>query len=180
MLGRANDLHSGTKMPQSGEGHVIRKAAPILKRVFGSWWSRLIRGGTKLSRLEFEFLLLLIDALPEVMKDVVRTQFEAFNLVQREVDGRALNFYRMKGGKPDMKGLPLLKTAQTEAPLVKITADVACESEPVHAVLTAVNGQAFSVTFSRRIANISSGKVLEVTRVKQAWRSVVSGIVSAV
>ena len=36
-----------------------------VKRVFGSWWSRLIRGGTKLSRLEFAFVLLLIDALPE-------------------------------------------------------------------------------------------------------------------
>jgi hypothetical protein len=150
-----------------------------VKRAFGSWWLRLIRGGTKLSRLEFEFLLLLIDALPEVMKGIVQTQFEAFNLVQREVDGRALNFYRIKGGEPDMTSLPLLKTTLMEAPLVKITANVAGESEPVHAVLTAVNGQAFSVTFSRRIANISSGRILEVTRVKQAWRSVISGGASA-
>jgi hypothetical protein len=151
-----------------------------VKRVFGSWWSRLIRGGTKLSRLEFEFLHLLIDALPEVMKSIVKTQFEAFNLVQREVDGRALNFYRMKGGKPDMTSLPLLETTQMEAPLVKITANIAGESEAVHAVLTAVNGQAFSVTFSRPISNICSGEILEVTRVKQAWRSVISGIASAV
>ena len=148
--------------------------------MFGSWWSRLIGGGTKLSHLEFEFLLLLIDALPEAMKSIVKTQFEAFNLVQREVDGRALNFYRMKGGKADTTGLPLLKTTQMEAPLVKITANISGESEAVHAVLTAVNGQAFSVTFSRRISNIRSGEILEVTRVKQAWRSVVSGIASAV
>jgi hypothetical protein len=151
-----------------------------VKREFGSWWSRLFRAGTTLSRLEFEFLLLLIDALPEAMKDVAETQFQAFNLVQREVDGRALNFYRMKGGKSDMKGLPLLETTQAEAPLVRISATVSGVTEPVHAVLAAVNGRVFSVTFSQRVDNLVSGRILEVTRVKQAWRSVVSGVASAV
>jgi hypothetical protein len=151
-----------------------------VKREFGNWWSRLVQGGTKLSRLEFEFLLLLIDALPEAMKDIAQTQFQAFNLVQREIDGRALNFYRMKAGKPNRTRLPLLRTTQTEAPLVKISATVAGAAEPVHAVLTAVHGQVFSVTFSQRIDNLDSGEILEVTRVKQAWRSVVSGIAGAV
>jgi hypothetical protein len=86
----------------------------------------------------------------------------------------------MRGGKPETTNLPLLPTTQTEAPLVKITANIAGESEPVHAVLTAVEGQAFSLTFSRRIDEIGSGEILEVTRVRQAWRSAVSGVANAV
>lgn len=150
-----------------------------MKRVFGNWLFRLLRGGVKLSSLEFEFLVLLVDALPPKIRRIVEAQFDAYNLVQRESDGRALNFYCIKGRRPTTNGMPLLETTQVEAPLIRITASITNERAPVHAVLTAVDGRAFSVAFSRRVDTFDSAKVVEVTRTRQAWRSVISHVATA-
>jgi hypothetical protein len=50
----------------------------------------------------------LVASLPPPLRSAVESQFDAYNLVQREVDGRALNFYRKKGRKANnMEGLPV-------------------------------------------------------------------------
>lgn len=37
-------------------------------------------------------LSILVDALPDHAKNIVERQFELYDIMQREVDGRALNF----------------------------------------------------------------------------------------
>ena len=111
----------------------------------------------------------LVASLPPPLRSAVERQFEAYNLVQREVDGRALNFYRKKGGKANnMEGLPLLKMAVEEAPLVRLTASVSGDSEPLHATLTAVGGRVFCMALSRPVRPEGS---VTVSDIKQAWRS---------
>ena len=140
-----------------------------MKRTYGNFVIRLIWGGTRLTDTEFQLLQQLIGSLPTSLRSVVETQFEAYNLVQRETDGRALNFYKKKGGSANnMKGLPLLDMAVDEAPLIRLTANIAGDAEPFHATLNAVKGRVFCIALSRPIR---SDGIVTVSDVKQAWRS---------
>lgn len=121
---------------------------------------------------EHAVLLALVEALPYELRLVVEAQFDAYNLVQREFDGRALNFYRKMGGKlNNMTGLPLLKQQQRDAPLIRITALIGSSQEPLHAVLTAVGGRAFRVSFNRSMSWKERAKPIQIEKVVQAWRS---------
>jgi len=44
----------------------------------------------------------MVDELPGKLRAVVEAQCETYNLVQREADGRALNFYRRRWGRADV------------------------------------------------------------------------------
>ena len=141
----------------------------LMKRTFGNFIERLRWGGTRLTEVEFGLLQQLVVSLPPTLRSVVERQFEAYNLVQREVDGRALNFYRKKEGKSDnMKGLPMLEMIVEEAPLVRLRANVSGDDEPLHATLNAVKGRVFCMALSRPVR--AEGSV-SVSDVKQAWRS---------
>ncbi len=143
-----------------------------MKRQFGSFWSRLLSGGVKLSVAEHAVLEALVSGLPDELRQVAELQFEAYNLVQREVDGRALNFYRNLDGQPsNMQGLPLLQHKGEEAPLVRITLQFNAPSPPLHAVLTAVHGRAFCISFSRALTPGEATTRPQVGKVVQAWRS---------
>jgi len=140
-----------------------------MKRTFGNFVERLLWGGTRLTDVEFGLLEQLVASLPPPLRSTVERQFEAYNLVQREVDGRALNFYRKKGGQAsNMEGLPLLEMIVDEAPLVRLTASVSGDSEPLHATLTAVKGRVFCMALSRPVRPEGS---VNVSDIKQAWRS---------
>ncbi len=140
-----------------------------MKRTIGTVLERLLSGGTTLTQVEFQLLEQLVDSLPPELRSVIEAQFDAYNLVQRESDGRALNFYRKKGGRAnDMEGLPLLDMNVEEAPLVRLTASIAEDPEPLQATLSAVKGRVFCMALSRRAR--SNGTVT-VSDVKQAWRS---------
>ena len=140
-----------------------------MKRTFGNAVTRLLWNGTTLTEVEFQLLQQLVHSLPTSLRSVVEAQFAAYNLVQREVDGRALNFYRKKGGRAaNMDGLPLLDMAVDEAPLARLTAQLTGEHETVHATLNAVRGRVFCMALSRPV---SSNGTVTVSEVKQAWRS---------
>jgi hypothetical protein len=140
-----------------------------MKRTFGNFVERLMWGGTTLTEVEFELLQGLVGALPPELRSVVEIQFSAYNLVQREIDGRALNFYRKKGGRANnMEGLPLLQMSVDEAPLVRLTATLAGDTEPLYATLNAVGGRVFCIAFSRRVRSVGA---VAISDVKQAWRS---------
>jgi hypothetical protein len=144
----------------------------LVKGTFGSWLTRLLRGGTTLTGAEHRLLCVLVDALPPPLRGIVERQFESYNLVQREIDRRALNFYRVQRGKSGVLPVaPLLRSKLEVAPLVRITATIAGENDPLHAVLTAVNGRAFSVSFSRAIPEHIEAQALSVEDVTQAWKS---------
>ncbi len=149
-----------------------------VKRRFGGLVSRLLRGGNTLSDVEYAVMCCLVEALPPGLRSIVTTQLEAYNLVQRESDGRALNFYRFKNGSPAfIDDLPRLQMKTEESPLVRAKLSLGGEKEPLHAVLTAVRGRVFCISFSRPPGNATpSVRVLDT---EQAWWSSVgtSGVI---
>jgi len=52
--------------------------------------------------VEEDLLRLSLKDLPTALRSIVESHLNAYNLVQREVDGRALNFYRIKRGLPTL------------------------------------------------------------------------------
>lgn len=147
-----------------------------MKRTFGTWITRLLRGGATLTDAEYRVLCLLVGALPPRLRGTVECQFESYNLAQREIDRRTLNFYRVRIGKSGVLPVaPLLSSKLDVAPLVRINLRVAGENEPLHAVLTAVNGRAFSVSLSRAMSERVQAEALSADRITQAWKSNFSG-----
>lgn len=126
-----------------------------------------MNGGTKLTEVEFDLLQHAVNALPPSLRSIVESQFDAYNLVQREADGRSLNFYRIRGGKTNRDGLPLLDMSVEEAPLIRLTATIDGESKPIHANLHAVTGRVFCMSLNRRIPPKG---IVVVSNIKQAWR----------
>ena len=141
-----------------------------MKRRFGSLLTRTLRGGANLSDEEHFLLKSLVDALPLGLRSVVSAQFNSYNLVQREQDGRALNFYRVPLiGKPLPPGR-LLEMKSDEAPLIGLVAQIEGETRPLHATLSAVHGRAFAVAFDRPVPSVGALR-LGVTKVSHSWRS---------
>lgn len=115
-----------------------------------SWLTRLLRGGVSPSHGERRLLEALVAHLPEHLREVVDAQLGECNLVQREVDGRALNFYRVSGwpGRPQPPSRMLGSTK--EATLVRLTMDTEGFGQ-WHATLSAVGGRVFCMAVSRPV-----------------------------
>ena len=144
-----------------------------MKRHFGTFLTRSFFGaGASLTDIEHRMIEELISSLPDWLRATVETQMDSYDLLQREVDGRALNFYRKRSGTSDRTdGLPILEMRGDEAPLMKITVRLGDEPEPVHATLNAVCGRVFCVAFSRRVDLIPRTATVAVTDRKDPWRS---------
>ena len=143
-----------------------------MKRIFGTWIIRLLRGGQILTDGEHHLLSVVLAELPPHLRDKVERQFASYNLVQREIDRRALNFYRVRVGESGaLPVTPLLNCKLDVAPLVRIAVNVKAQAEPLHAVLTAVNGRAFSLSFSRPVPSNSRPADYSIEKVTQAWLS---------
>lgn len=142
-----------------------------IKRQFGSLVRRVLGSGATLYAAEHAILEAAVASLPDSLRETVEAQFEAYNLVQREVDGRALNFYRKVGGVVNREGLPLLPLKNIEVPLVRLTARVDGGESPIHAVLTAVSGRAFCLITNRSLKPRERNSSVHVERVVQSWRS---------
>lgn len=141
-----------------------------MKRGYGSWIHRLLRGGAVLSAGEQQLLAALIAELPAHLRPVAEAQFAEYNLVQREVDGRALNFYKVSllSAVP-LQVSQLLKSKLPEAPLIRLAVQTG-EPEPLHATLTAANGRVFCAAFSRRVPQNPKSE-FTVSEVVHAWKS---------
>ena len=143
-----------------------------VQRIFGNLATRLLRGGDVLSTAEHHILIQLVSHLPDQLRLPVEAQFNSYNLVQREADQRALNFYRVKIGRSGALPVsPLLKTKLAEAPLVRIGFSIRGESQPLHAVLTAVHGRVFCVSFDRPIPAEKGPDDFATAKVTQSWQS---------
>lgn len=148
-----------------------------MKRHFGSILTRWLRGGVSLTDFEWWVLDRLVSELPLELRRIVEAQFQQYVLVQREVDGRALNFYpRGKDLKQVRNGVwslpvPLLPMKCEVAPLMKVHAHVKVPMTDLHAVLGAVSGRAFSISFSEDVRRLTNASGFEVKEVTHAWRS---------
>ncbi|MGA0569134.1 hypothetical protein ACO2Q9_00290 [Variovorax sp. VNK109] len=112
----------------------------------------------------------LLDVLPDEQRAIARAQFSAYDLVQREVDGRALNFY-CRNPQAAFGPIPKLAMDVAEARVARVAFQVAEDAEPVHATLTAVNGRVFSVAFSRRVDKYPRGTEVRLARTKRSKKS---------
>jgi hypothetical protein len=147
-------------------------AAGAVKTEFGNAVSRALRGGVRLLPLEAALLNRLVSALPEHLRTTVERQFARYTLAQREIDGRAVNFYRTTlFGRPTTVGLPLLAMKKVEAPLVRASFRIGRDPELHHAVLTAVNGRAFCLSLDVDARRLGPAQDIRVVGVVQAWRS---------
>jgi hypothetical protein len=142
-----------------------------MRTQFGTPLSRLLRGGVVLSELESWALRALVSSLPAELKQVVETQFQRYVLVQREVDGRALNFYPRRSELKGRLNAPLLQMDREDAPLVRIKISVANPYGTLHAVLSAVLGRVFCVSFNQDVRPFAGASGFEVQDVEQSWRS---------
>lgn len=148
-----------------------------MKRQFGSLLSRAFGQSTSLSPLEHGITEALVEQLPPSLRAVAMQQFDAYELVQREVGGRALNFYFGAGSqKLEGRGLPRFEQLSSEAILTRITVRVNQKAAPIHAVLTAVDGRAFCVTLSRCPSRDEHNLLPQVEASVPSWRGTLRGI----
>jgi hypothetical protein len=156
-----------------------------MKRFFGARWSTWLRGGVLLTDFEWRVMDTLVSELPAHLREIVEAQFQSYALVQREVDGRALNFYpaglALRRLRKGIWALPVPKLPMKceVAPLLRVKITVDEPRAEVHAVLHAVNGRVFSVSFSEDVRPLRHASGFEVAHVTQAWRSNFSSGVSA-
>ncbi len=133
---------------------------------FGGWLARALRGGVVLAPAEQWLLQELVAALPPHLRPTVESQLRCYNLAQREVDGRAINFYARPASR---FSAPLLPMSAAPAVLVRVKASSGA-AEPVHATLTAVSGQVFCMAISRCVQSLPAAS-LELAGITEAWRS---------
>jgi hypothetical protein len=139
---------------------------------FGNALTRALRGGVRLTALEAALLRRLVGALPDRLRTPVEQQFARYNLAQREVDGRAVNFYRTSLlGRPTVLGVPLLAMRKVEAPLARLSFTTGQDPVLHHAVLTAVSGRAFCLSFDADLRPLGEAGSPNVRDVVEAWRS---------
>ena len=107
--------------------------------------------------------------MPDHLRGYVESQFNEYNLAQREVDGRTLNFYKMSlfSTKPHQLQT-VLHGKRTEAPLMRVSVSIPGDAETLQATLNAVAGRAFCVSFSRPVPETRDGQALEITKVTHA------------
>ena len=121
---------------------------------------------------EHQIVSSLVSELPDHLRTTVESQFSEYNLAQREVDGRTLNFYKMSlfSARP-LQPRALLHGERAETPLIRVSVATPGESEPLHATLNAVAGRAFCASFSRPVPEVLDGQALKITKVTHAWQS---------
>jgi hypothetical protein len=143
-----------------------------MKRFFGSLLLRLLRGGVVLRKAEHQIVSSLVAELPEHLRSTVESQFNEYNIVQREADGRALNFYKMSVlSATPLHTRAVLHGNTDSAPLIRVSVSTPGQAEPLHATLNAVAGRAFCVAFSRPVPEASEESAPKVTKVTHAWRA---------
>jgi hypothetical protein len=144
-----------------------------MKRHFGSFLARSPFGAsTTLTDLEHRVIEELVRRLPDFLRKIVEEQFESYTQVEREIDGRAFNFWRTRFGRGvDMRGVASLEMSVDEATMIRVTFDMSDDAKPLHATLNAIKGRVFCVAISRRIDKCPPSTTFVVIKIKEAWRS---------
>ena len=142
------------------------------KTQFGTFWQRLLRGGVRLLPLEERLLEAFVGHMPAPFQAPLRAQLDAYNLAQREVDGRALNLYRMKGGRVVRDDLPPLPCRGGEAKLLRFAA-ILPNGERIHVGFVAINRYLFSFASDRDLRPFGASTTFEIADLHQSWRSAI-------
>ncbi|HZM43429.1 MAG TPA: hypothetical protein VFC14_01270 [Burkholderiales bacterium] len=142
-----------------------------MKTQYGNVFTRLLWGGVSLNPFELAIVAKLLENLPTTLRFPLLGQMDQYNLVQREHDGRALNFYKKVRGKVTRDGLPPLPIKSGEVTLVKVAFNLNKEQTPFHATMTAVNQRFFCCSFSQDTRPLARMGISSIGRVTESWRS---------
>jgi hypothetical protein len=142
-----------------------------MKTNFGNPLMRFLRGGATLLPLEKKLLERLVQALPPILRTPTEIQLEGYNLVQREIDGRALNFYRIKLGRVMRTNLPALPIKAGEIKLLSLAFSFPGDSDCFHATATAIDRYFFCVCFSHDLRPFGACNDFSITEITPSWRS---------
>jgi hypothetical protein len=142
-----------------------------MKTKFGNLVTRIFRGGVVLMPIEEALLRLSVEELPTALQSIVESHINAYNLVQREVDGRALNFYRIEGRRVKRDDLQPLPIKSGEVELLSVAFSIEANAEDMHATLSAVDKYFFCMALSKSLKPYKNSDRIFIKRVKQSWRS---------
>lgn len=133
---------------------------------------RILRGGTRPTSFEKLCIESCLTHLPEQIKDVANSQLAQYNLIQREIDGRALNFYKIVRFNQISEPSNLLPIKSKDCVLLKIEIETDTQ-EKLNVTLHATGYRIFCIQFSRSVSNLKSIKEISVTKCTQSWRNVI-------
>jgi len=141
-----------------------------VKTQLSSHLMRLLKGGVNLTPVEGRRLKLFQSSVPSEIQIPFDRQIAAYNLVQREIDGRALNFYRIRRWKVYRDDLPKLPVNPGEVKLLSMELGDSAASNAFYATFWVVDGYFFSINLSESIEH-TAPKQIRIRKVKQCWRS---------
>ena len=141
-----------------------------MKLEFGNNLQRFFGGGVKLWSIEKILLVKFFEYLPDGIRRTVEKQIDQYNLVQREINGRAVNFYCKKFLNSGAK-IPLLTTKVVETKLLSIQFKIPDEKNDLNANFWLVNGRFFSINFSHDMRPFKKVEKVNILDVKNSWRS---------
>ena len=121
--------------------------------------------------IEKQVLQQLIQALPQILRTPIEAQLNAYNLVQREIDGRALNFYRKKLRHLVRDDMPPLPVKTGEIKLLGLSFSISDFTQKIHATATAIDKYFFCISFSHDLRPFATHNIITIVDVTQSWRS---------
>lgn len=148
-----------------------------MKSTFGNPLHRILHGGVRLRPVERKLLAAFLDRLPAPIRSTVSGQLDRYNLVQRENDGRALNFYRLRFGRATVDGLPLLICKATETRLLALKFRIDGSERAFDAGFWSVGGRFFCINFSDDLRSLPGSADIEIVDIRESWRGNVTASV---
>ena len=142
-----------------------------MKTKFGNILTRISRGGVVLMPIEEALLKCTVEELPASLRSIVESQINTYNLVQREIDGRALNFYRITQGRVKRDDLQPLPIKTGEIKLLSVAFSIEAGTKYMHATLSAVNKYFFCMALSECLKPYKNSNRIFIKHVRQSWRS---------
>jgi hypothetical protein len=135
------------------------------------FWTRLLRGGVRLTAFD-RFLLKIVEQhVPAEMVAPLRKQWRGLNLIQRSPDWQELRFYRLVAGRADRADLPKLSVRDGEVKLLSVTLRPAGDADIVNVNFWAVDGWFFSLNADRPLRPFRSLSEATVEAVEHSYRS---------
>jgi hypothetical protein len=143
-----------------------------MSKQFSNLLFNLMHNGKSISLIENKLLEILFQNLPDFVFPTINEQFKKYNLLQREIDFKETNFYRIKKGKVFTEDFPKLKTNKQEFKLMEIKFRVNKIDDEYIAEYWVVNNLFFCISFNKSIKKILNEIDIEIISVEKSDTSI--------
>lgn len=144
----------------------------VLRKAMLNKLRKMILGCTELTQFEEQSIKLCIENLPENLKGIAAAQLKEYNLIQREYDGRTVNFYKVKCLRKVVNPNQLLPIKTDDCVLIKLELKT-ISNERIGVTLHATGHRIFSASFSKDASNLGKIEGMRLEKLTKSWRSVV-------